>query len=261
MRAGSEPSLNHMQDKQLTIRISRAALLLVSVCGGGAVLFSVVMYHATRPSTIHEAARRGNTAVIRKLVQSHPQLLNSTDDLGHTPLNWAILNGRTEAVTILVDLGANVDSTDSKQFPPIICAASRVGLHARTSMRILIGSGANLDATAKPEGGTALHSCAWKRQERMVKMLVKAGANVNAVQNHDSGLKTPLDRACEMQQVLEYRKPHFEGATWGDPKLHRQRIERQERIVRFLQTHGGLRFRDLPKNAARKPSAEQGSAK
>jgi hypothetical protein len=55
--------------------------------------------------TLHEAARRGSTADVLRLLT--PATLNSADGLGMTPLAWAVGRGNTAAVEVLLEAGAD----------------------------------------------------------------------------------------------------------------------------------------------------------
>ena len=124
------------------------------------------------------AAANGQDAVLRFLVEHGANIeqagySNRDPELSVTPLMRAAMNGHTNAVGVLAELGAKLDAQDT---------FGRTALyHATTSnhsgcANMLIQHGANLDIqTDKSE--TALMKAALKGSEAIVSLLVEAGAN------------------------------------------------------------------------------------
>ena len=62
---------------------------------------------------LHRAAQEGDLARINELIdRKYP--LNRFDDLGKTPLHYAVQDDRLEAVRRLIEAGANVDAHDER---------------------------------------------------------------------------------------------------------------------------------------------------
>jgi ankyrin repeat protein len=61
-----------------------------------------------------EAAKQGDLAHARVILQSNERLANQRDESGATPLHYAALNGHRPIVQLLVERGANINSTDSQ---------------------------------------------------------------------------------------------------------------------------------------------------
>jgi ankyrin repeat protein len=61
-----------------------------------------------------EAARCGNVADVRAIVQSHPELINQRDQLGATALHHAAFGGHRGVVQALVKHGAEINAADSQ---------------------------------------------------------------------------------------------------------------------------------------------------
>lgn len=62
---------------------------------------------------LHDAARRGTSAEIRRWAQGSN--IDTPDAFGRTPLAWAVVRGRADAVETLLDLGADPDASLMRQ--------------------------------------------------------------------------------------------------------------------------------------------------
>ncbi len=119
------------------------------------------------------------------------------------PVTWATRKA-PKMIPWLVARGAKLEQrTRSSKETPIITAA-RQGL-ALKSIQVLIKAGANLDAVDN-EGQSALHFAARQGKLKVVQALLKAGANPNLGKQDDHfGLPdtptyTPLYEACGAHQ-------------------------------------------------------------
>ncbi|KEH22084.1 ankyrin domain protein [Medicago truncatula] len=112
-------------------------------------------------------------AILRLLLQH----VSNNCHCGRTILHHAILCGNVEAVRILLECGANVESlvktTSKTEFLPVHMA-SRLGLPAIT--QCLIDFGCDLNSRTDC-GDTALMICAKYKQEECLKVLTRAGAD------------------------------------------------------------------------------------
>ncbi|KAF8408396.1 hypothetical protein HHK36_007546 [Tetracentron sinense] len=117
-------------------------------------------------------------AILRMLLQ---HLSPNTTHYGRTLIHHAILCGNEGAVDVLLECGANVESTvktnRKTEFCPIHMAA-RLGL-ARILQR-LIDAGCNLNSQTE-SGETALMICARYKREECLRVLASAGADFGLV--------------------------------------------------------------------------------
>jgi hypothetical protein len=116
-------------------------------------------YHATPLSV---ASGKGQIPIIKALL-ARKVPVNTKDDLGSSPLCWAVSFGHTEAVELLLTHGADVTLHDFEGMTPLHFAC------LKTSGKIEI-----------------------------VKLLLRAGAEINA-EEHTSG-RYPLDVAMQFRQ-------------------------------------------------------------
>lgn len=126
--------------------------------------------------------------------------LNTTSDLGYTPLHAAAQTGHRALARVLVENGASVSAKAQCGYTPLHLAAQEG--YAELMLDLIV-RGANTEEQDN-EGRTALHLAAWKGHVDAVKALIAVKAKINA-QAH--GGFTPLHAAAfgycpEIAEVL-----------------------------------------------------------
>jgi ankyrin repeat protein len=162
---------------------------------------------------IHEAAKSGDIAKLKLLLDKNPELLYAQDEVGKTPLHWAVGKGQIEAIKLLLDTyHVDVNVRNKNEGTPLHVAASQASPEAA---KILIEHGADVNARTL-NGSTPLHFAAYKGRKpghiEAAKILIEHGADVNA--KIDTGA-TPLSMAMFRQntQIIALLKQH--GAKQG----------------------------------------------
>jgi len=61
-----------------------------------------------------EAVKHGDPERVRDILESDDRLANQRDESGATPLHYATLNGHRQIVQLLLERGADINSTDSQ---------------------------------------------------------------------------------------------------------------------------------------------------
>jgi ankyrin repeat protein len=180
-------------------------------------------------SSLHIAAQQSNAEVV-KLCLENGVPVNITDDAGLTPLHFAVDDSEENAVVVLLEAGADVNARDKFQHTPLHYACLNDNIEKSADIvEVLLKAGA--DVNAKDEHGvTALHfAClgkkfsggvvistttdstgtkVWKAppfydKERIVRLLVDAGADVNAeVINGKRPLTTAKERGLGVTQAI-----------------------------------------------------------
>jgi ankyrin repeat protein len=165
--------------------------------------------------TLVDAARTGDSQVVRSLLQEHAVDVNETAVDGMTALHWAVQRDDTRMVELLIRSGANAQSASRYGVRPLAIAAvngnadilkllldagadpnaglspdeTAVMAAARTgkvdALKLLLDHGGRLDAR-DARGQTALMWAAAKDNGPAVRLLVEAGAAIDVRTNNPS---------------------------------------------------------------------------
>jgi ankyrin repeat protein len=128
-----------------------------------------------------EAAKTGDEPKVRALIAAHPQLVVQRLPSGESPLMAALYRGHHPIVATLAELGAEID---------VFAAAATGNIGA---LRQALEQPGARDAYAY-DGWTPLHLAAFFGQQAAARLLVDAGASVEAV-SRNSLANTPLHAA------------------------------------------------------------------
>jgi ankyrin repeat protein len=133
---------------------------------------------------IHKAVTKGDINKVVALLNDHPELLESKDNLGRTPLYAAVAHNQLDIATLLLANGANVNACDSQRHTPLI---QSLWVYNHDKMvRLLLAKGADVNLSDEWKM-TAVAYAAKQGQIDDAKILVANDANINFA----SG-KTPL---------------------------------------------------------------------
>lgn len=125
---------------------------------------------------IHDAVCDGDLDTVIRLLDENPSLLETTDDDGMTPLNRAVLSGRSDVAAELIRRGANINTGDVDNSQPLHCVA----INGDTAIAaMLLSRGVDIDVRDNNDL-TPLHFASSYRNLEMVTYLLEHGADVNA---------------------------------------------------------------------------------
>ncbi|GMH36812.1 hypothetical protein BSKO_04685 [Bryopsis sp. KO-2023] len=186
---------------------------------------------------LFDAAGSGDSEKVKELLSKGADFRSTHEKFDSTPLNFAAQGGHVEAVKILIQEGANVDSKDNLGFTPLLDAAfySRVDV-----IEVLLESGADIEARTD-KSSTALILAAQEGHLKVAKVLVEAGADVDAQTEEGS---TALYLAAQ-EGHLEIAKVLFKAGATVDlrrntgftPLMIASRENKME-VVEFLLESG-----------------------
>lgn len=138
-----------------------------------AALFAATLTAADQ--RLVEAAKQGNKALVRSLIQQHVDV-NAAQGDGATALFWAVHHGDVEVTDLLIRAGANVNAANVYGVTPLILACSNANA---ALVDKLLAAKANPN-TALPSGETPLMTASRAGNVAAVRALIVRGANVNA---------------------------------------------------------------------------------
>lgn len=144
---------------------------------------------------LHEAARLGRVVMLKLLLKQGVQL-DPRDRDGHTPLELAILNGRTQAAITLIRAGAAFDPSH------LLLLSAQANVTDRDVVRFLKSRGADIDVR-DDQGNTPLLIAAQHGNHRLIHHLVEYGADVNA-RNQAGETALTLVRRQGLPEVEQY---------------------------------------------------------
>jgi len=127
-------------------------------------------------TALHWAVHQNDLDLAERLIRAGAKV-NAKNDYGATPMSEAAVTGNAEMIERLLKAGADVESPnmDGQTTLMVVARTSRVD-----AAQALLRRGAKVDAVEQWRGQTALMWAAAESQPAMVKLLVEAGADVNA---------------------------------------------------------------------------------
>lgn len=182
---------------------------------------------AAQSPDVYAAARTGDCARLKELIDRSPELANARDEGQDTPLHVAAMMGRMEAVLLLLERGADADARNTLGQSPLLYAAyngyaaivdtlvahgalfeykdargyTPIHFAARQGQEdvvaLLVSKGASFDGRG-PQGKTPLHFAAAGGRTEAVKLLASRGAKLDT---RDDGGDTPLTSALREGHV------------------------------------------------------------
>jgi len=167
------------------------ALLAAHACGGGPTLPLAIVAARNAADTVRQLIDEGHGA-------------DDRDAAGLTPLMWAARMGATEAMTALLDAGADPNARDQRnRWTPLLHAIHRRHLEA---MRVLLERGA--DPNVRNETLTPLLMAAADPDAAFVKLLLSYGADPTA---RGTGGSTALSEAVSGGALSDIDRPLLGG--------------------------------------------------
>jgi len=196
-----------------------------------------------KASEILGVFRRGDIAQAKELLESNPNLakVKVSGCMGSTLLHYAVSDGYTPMVELLLDCGADPNAKDDRDFTPLHRAADGGRMH---TAELLLRKGASIDVR-DDNGMTPLHLASFEGHTDTVRLLLdQPFADVNA---KDFRRRTPLHSAAANCQVstaelllghgADVNAVADDGGTPLDWAWFRQN---NKPIVELLHKHGGM---------------------
>lgn len=138
--------------------------------------------------SVHDLTANGDLERVEAMLDAEPSLLEATNDMGKTPLHYAVTYGQRDVAAALLERGAKVHAACVTGMTPLHTAAM---LNRVAEAELLLAHQARIDAR-DAFGDTPLHLAAIHNQDEITGFLIEHGADPTLLNN--AGL-TPLDLA------------------------------------------------------------------
>jgi len=182
------------------------------------------------------AALEGDLPTVQSLVE-RGNSPDTSDAEGSTLLMLAARGGHVPVVSYLISQKASVNAKN--KFGDTALMAAALGGHVEAA-KVLIANGAEINGS----GWTPLHYAAFQGRPAMVRFLLEAGANKNAIAPNEY---TPLMLAVrngheEAAKVLLYGDPdvNYKTRSGGDTALKLALQKGYEPVVSLLKRAGAV---------------------
>lgn len=139
-----------------------------------------------------DAVRSGDVAAVQSLIKADPKLSGAKAEGGETAVLLAVYHGHAEVAEALAGDGSRLD----------VFEAAALGAQAR--LTDLLAGDPGLVHAYSGDGWTALHLAAFFGQEAAVRLLLEAGANLEArARNGQDNMPLHAATAAQRRDVVE----------------------------------------------------------
>uniref|UniRef100_H2YZ12 SOCS box domain-containing protein n=1 Tax=Ciona savignyi TaxID=51511 RepID=H2YZ12_CIOSA len=158
---------------------------------------------------LHAAVRKGHDYCLEALLKAFPDLVNSTNMNGETPLYLAAIHSKLRAAKRLLQYQADPNIGRNSLETPLVAAVDN---DHREMALCLINGGANVNKSLN-RGWTALHEAVYRNHSQVLELLLAKGGTPNI---RDGFGISPVftSAACGRNQCLEMLL-----RAGGDPNL------------------------------------------
>ncbi len=176
------------------------------------------------------AVRAGDAERVRELIHGNPDLVNTRDGAGNSPVLTAVYYNSPEVAELLIEQGATLD----------IYEAAATGRVER--VRELVDANASFISSYSHDGWTPLHLAAFFGHREVAEHLLDRGADLHAVSKNGMS-NTPLHAAVangkrEVVELLLSRGADPNGVARGWTPLHLAAQNGDVALAELFLVHG-----------------------
>jgi len=120
-------------------------------------------------AALHDAANYGHLRIMKMLIDAHATIDMKNNDR-ESPLTRAVLSGQSDALQMLIDCGAKIDDADNEmKWTPLMLAIYKKDL---ACVKILLKAGADIDFVNEQE--QSADTLAWRAGGQMLTIIDEA---------------------------------------------------------------------------------------
>jgi len=213
----------------------------------GRVVAMVLLLGGVRPALcgpIHEATARGDRARVIALLKQNPELADSRDKFGNTPLHVAAKHNSVGIAELLLangaDVNARVTEGNSAGNTPLTLALQPY--HHKEMLELLLMHGADPNVMLS-WGTTPLHHAIEQDIPYDVELLLANGADPNAKgMNWQSPVHTAVlhGRTRILEILLDYgADPNLKDSSGFTPLYYAEK-NNSKKAIALLRAHGAI---------------------
>ena len=178
---------------------------------------------------LREAAIHGRLDEVKELLQSRADLESRRDYLKLTPLHLAAVWGHIDVVQFLLEMNANVETTDERGYAPLHLATDQGHIDV---VQFLLEKSAEIEAKSS-SGQTPLFLAKDQYQIEVAQLLLEKNAQIGTT-DKDGQTVTPISYASgKVVDVLLEHIPKQEAWSWS-LVCEVLSLDNQEQVVKFL---------------------------
>ncbi|XP_061171092.1 putative ankyrin repeat protein RF_0381 [Saccostrea echinata] len=141
-------------------------------------------------TALHKCCVNGKKDMCEYLVNTYPNLIDTTDNEGHSALHVVAWGGNIDLFNLFLDKGLDINKTrnDGKTVLQLCCMNGKINM-----CKFLVNTYPYLVDVINKTGGNVLHDAAWGGNINLFKFFLGKGLDINRTRNDG---KTVLHKCC-----------------------------------------------------------------
>jgi ankyrin repeat protein len=153
------------------------------------LLIFLILSASSYGQSVHDLARTGDVAAMKKLLDQQPNQVNKLSDQGLSPFLLAAYRGNNEVAKFLVERGADIKSCFSE-------GSAIYGVIYKNNLQIfelLLQKGVSVDDTCQfAQFGTPLHFAMSLKRYELVERILKQKPNLDVLDQNGKSIRELL---------------------------------------------------------------------